>query len=60
MVGLVSSTRHHIEVLAKTEPFLGVTGKIQSKDGVVHLMAEHLRSPNLDLTPKRGGSRDFH
>jgi error-prone DNA polymerase len=48
------------EVIAKTSAFLGVTGEIQSQDGVVHLIAEELWVPALDLRPATAGSRDFH
>ncbi len=47
-------------LLAKTSSFLGVTGKIQSQDGVTHLIASALWAPEVDLTPVSGGSRDFH
>jgi error-prone DNA polymerase len=49
--------------LAKTARLLGVTGRVQSSDGVVHLVAEHLWEPGLaelveaEATPR---SRDFH
>jgi error-prone DNA polymerase len=46
-------------VLAKTASFLGVTGKVQAKDGVVHLIAEQLWEPLLDA-PAALASRDFH
>jgi error-prone DNA polymerase len=48
------------EVIAKTSAFLGVTGKIQSQDGVVHLIADELWVPRLNLEPTSAGSRDFH
>jgi error-prone DNA polymerase len=47
------------QVLAKTEAFLGVTGKLQVQDGVVHLVAAELWRPDL-APPSRPGSRDFH
>jgi len=47
-------------VVLKTEPFLGVTGKLQVERGVVHLIAERLWKPELDWTPVSGGSHDFH
>ncbi len=47
------------KVIAKTAPFLGVTGKIQAREGVTHLVADELWIPNLDLTPASVGSRDF-
>jgi error-prone DNA polymerase len=47
-------------VIAKTASFLGVTGKIQSDSGVVHLVAESLWDPTTRRRPRRRGSRDFH
>ena len=47
-------------VLAKTTPFLGVTGKVQSEQSVVHLIVDKLWKPKLTLEPKRIRSRDFH
>jgi error-prone DNA polymerase len=47
-------------VLAKTASLLGVSGKIQAQDGVVHLVAEELWRPELHLQPERPKSRDFH
>ncbi len=47
------------EVIAKTAPFLGISGHIQSQDGVSHLIAKELWVPQLDLRPESAGSRDF-
>jgi error-prone DNA polymerase len=47
-------------VLAKTASFLGVSGKIQAQDGVVHLIAEKLWAPRLHVEPDATKSRDFH
>ena len=47
-------------VIGKTESFLGVSGKIQAQDGVVHLVAEELWRPRLHLQPDPAKSRDFH
>ena len=47
-------------VLAKTVSFLGITGELQTEDGVVHLVAEELWEPRLELTPASAPSRDFH
>jgi error-prone DNA polymerase len=47
-------------VLAKTVSFLGITGKLQSEDGVVHLVAEELWEPKIELKPASVTSRDFH
>jgi error-prone DNA polymerase len=47
-------------VLIKTSSFLGITGKLQVQDGVVHLIAEGFWTPPLRLRPSSGGSHDFH
>ncbi|HMF51937.1 MAG TPA: error-prone DNA polymerase, partial [Candidatus Saccharimonadales bacterium] len=47
-------------VLAKTVNFLGISGTIQAEDGVVHLVADSLWEPRVQLTPASAGSRDFH
>jgi error-prone DNA polymerase len=47
-------------VLAKTVSFLGITGKLQAEDGVVHLVAERLWEPRVELKPASARSRDFH
>ena len=47
-------------LVARTAPFLGVTGTIQRAAGVVHLVADTLWRPELDEDPNAVGSRDFH
>ena len=49
-------------VLVKTSSFLGVTGTIQKRDGIVHVIAESFWDPqtHLGARPASGGSRDFH
>ena len=47
-------------VLVKTSSFLGVTGKLQVQDGVVHLVAEKFWPPRDLLAPAEVESRDFH
>ncbi len=47
-------------ILAKTASFLGVTGRLQVEDGVVHLVAEQLWEPTLRFRPTGAPSRDFH
>ena len=49
-------------LLAKTTPFLGATGKVQSEQSVVHIVVDTLWKPQLSRTrePKRVRSRDFH
>jgi error-prone DNA polymerase len=48
------------EIIGKTASFMGVTGKVQSEEGVVHVVAESLWDPSTTRKPKRRGSRDFH
>jgi error-prone DNA polymerase len=47
-------------LLVKTAEFLGVTGKLQVQEGVVHLIAEDFWLPGLEVRPPNAGSRDFH
>lgn len=47
-------------VLAKTVNFLGVTGALQVEEGVVHIVAEKLWAPQINLKPASVSSRDFH
>ena len=47
-------------VLARTASFLGVTGRLQSESGVVHIVADVLRTPEVPVRPPTAGSRDFH
>jgi len=46
-------------VLAKTVSSLGITGTLQVEDGVVHLVAEKLWEPRIELKPIGASSRDF-
>jgi error-prone DNA polymerase len=46
-------------VLAKSVSFLGITGKLQVEDDVVHLVAERLWKPDLRQRPLAPPSRDF-
>jgi error-prone DNA polymerase len=46
-------------VLAKTASFLGITGRIESRHDVVHLVADELWIPRL-APPAHSKSRDFH
>ena len=50
--------RHRL--LARTSRILGVTGKIQSAEGIVHLIAEELWAPPLRVHTEAPKSRDFH
>ena len=47
-------------VVAKTAPFLGVSGRLQAEAGVIHLVADRLWIPRLKAQPEKGRSRDFH
>jgi error-prone DNA polymerase len=47
-------------VLARTESFLGVSGKLQREQQVVHLVVEELWQPRLERAPAEPRSRDFH
>ena len=47
-------------IIAKTASFLGVTGRLQSQSGTVHLVAESLWTPKVNLQPIEPHSRDFH
>jgi error-prone DNA polymerase len=50
-------TRHR--VLVKTSPLLGITGRLESQQGVAHLIADHVWLPALAESVPTGGSRDF-
>jgi len=47
-------------VLARSAVLLGVTGKVQSENGVVHLIADELWDPRLPLRPDGATTRSFH
>jgi len=47
-------------VLARTEAFLGVSGKLQNQDNVTHLVVDHMWKPRLPLPSTLTRSRDFH
>ena len=58
---LWQSVFERFAILCKTASFLGVTGKIQSQDGVVHLVGDQLWMPRLSQETKElPRSRDFH
>jgi error-prone DNA polymerase len=50
----------NFKIIAKTEPFLGVTGKLQVQSGVTHLVAKKLWVPKISSKPVEQRSRDFH
>ncbi len=45
---------------AKSESFLGVSGRLQIESGVVNLVAESLWRPDVGVPVEGGASRDFH
>jgi error-prone DNA polymerase len=47
-------------LLIKTSSFLGVAGRVQNEEGVVHLVADEFFLPKLALGVPEVGSRDFH
>ncbi|MCP3980999.1 MAG: DNA polymerase III subunit alpha [bacterium] len=47
-------------VLIKSSAFLGVSGKLQVKDDVTHVIADSFWAPRLGASPRSGGSHDFH
>ena len=49
----------NFRVLMRTESFLGVSGQLQSKDNVVHIVVKSLWRPRLDCRPPKTKSRDF-
>ena len=46
-------------VLVRTRAFLGISGRIQNREGVTHLVAEYLWRPRLPEDPAETSSRDF-
>jgi error-prone DNA polymerase len=47
-------------VVIRTTSFLGVTGRLQVQQGVVHLVADAFWVPRVSTRPRSGGARDFH
>ena len=45
---------------AKSESFLGISGRLQIESGVVNLVAESLWRPDIGIPVEGGASRDFH
>ena len=55
--------KRHLPALfrfGKNSNFLGISGTLQAEDNVVHLVAEKLWEPKVELKPIRAPSRDFH
>jgi error-prone DNA polymerase len=50
--------RHSI--IARTALLLGVSGKLQSEHGVVHLVADELWEPEIAFDPEGTTARNFH
>lgn len=48
------------KLLVKTASFIGVTGRLQVEDGVVHLIADSFWEPRIATDSPKVGSRDFH
>ena len=48
------------EVLARTAMLIGVTGRVEKNEGVVHFIASELWEPSLSLRSEGVKSRDFH
>jgi error-prone DNA polymerase len=44
----------------KTTSLLGVTGRLQVQEGIVHLIAERVWQPQLSRPVAEVDSRDFH
>jgi error-prone DNA polymerase len=47
-------------ILAKTQSFLGISGRLQVESGVAHLVAHALWTPDVSQPPAETRSRDFH
>ncbi|MGH9158926.1 MAG: OB-fold nucleic acid binding domain-containing protein [Vicinamibacteraceae bacterium] len=47
-------------VLVRLAYWLGVTGTVEAKDGVVHIIAQRLWVPRDVAAPESTRSRDFH
>ena len=46
--------------MIKTTSLLGVTGRLQVQEGIVHLIAEQVWVPRLSRPVAEVESRDFH
>jgi error-prone DNA polymerase len=47
-------------VIARTALLMGVSGKIQSESGVIHLIADTLWEPPMSFAPDGTSTRNFH
>jgi len=48
------------QAIIRTTSLLGVTGKLQVQEGIVHLIAERVWHPELSRRVIEVDSRDFH
>ena len=55
-----SQVYERFKLLVKTSNFLGVTGRLQVEEGVVHLVAESFWAPKGLLAAAQVDSHDFH
>ncbi len=46
--------------IGKTQNFLGITGRVQRVDDVVHVVVSSLWVPKVRVRPMKVESRDFH
>ncbi len=53
-------TYERFRILAKTAAVVGVDGRVQAKDGVVHVVVEDMWEPSLGAKVTAAASRDFH
>jgi error-prone DNA polymerase len=47
-------------LVLKTTSLLGVTGRLQVQEGIVHLIADEIWKPRLSRPAVEVASRDFH
>jgi error-prone DNA polymerase len=47
-------------LVIKTTSLLGVTGRLQVQEGIVHLIADEVWQPRLSRPVMEVASRDFH
>ena len=47
-------------ILVRAAPFLGITGRLQVQESLVHLIADELWTPQVTSPPAEPRSRDFH
>ena len=42
--------------LSRPHPSIGVAGKLEARDNVVHVIADELWTPRLEVQPQHGGA----